>query len=320
MFVKRFEELNKDLFEECGGKAAHLGELTSLKLNVPGGFSVLGQAYYHHLEVNGLKGRIDEAAAKIDFDDFQGLEEKTKEIRELISAAPVPPEIEKEIVESYAALSRDGVEPFVAVRSSVAIKDSPVSSFPGMMDTFHYIRGAQNVVQKVKECWASVWSGRAAFARHSKGLDYNKAVIAPTVQLMVNSEMAGVLFTINPITGSKDEIVVESNWGLGETVVCGRCQSDLYVMTKNPVSIKDKRVAKKHETYRQAEGGGAEWAEVTGEKVSRATLTDAQIEELCKIACLIENHYGCCQDIEFAYEKDNLYILQARRARAGGEQ
>lgn len=319
MFVKRFEELNKDRFEECGGKAAHLGELTSLRLNVPGGFSVLGDAYYHHLEVNGLKERIDAVAATINFDDFQDLEDKTKQIRELITAAPVPPEIEKDVIESYAMLSRDGMDPFVAVRSSVAIKDSSVSSFPGMMDTFHYIRGAQNVVQKVKECWASLWSGRAAFARYSKGLDHNKAVIAPTIQLMVNSEVAGVLFTLNPISGSKDEIVVESNWGLGETVVCGRCQSDLYVMTKNPVTIKDKRIARKHETYFQAEGGGAEWVEVAGEKVSQATLTDAQIQELCRIACLIEDHYGCCQDIEFAFEKDNLYILQARRARAGGE-
>ncbi len=319
MFVKRFEQLNKDLFEECGGKAAHLGELTSLKLNVPGGFSVLGDAYYHHLEVNGLKEQVDAAAATINFDDFQDLEAKTKPIREMIIAAPMPSEIEKEIIDNYARLSQGGADPFVAVRSSVAIKDSAVSSFPGMMDTFHYIRGAQNVVQKVKECWASVWSGRAAFARHSKGLDHNKAVIAPTIQLMVNSEVAGVLFTLNPITGSKDEIVVESNWGLGETVVCGRCQSDQYVITKKPVAVKNKRVAKKYETYRQAEGGGAEWAEVAGEKVSQPTLTDAQIEELCRIAGVIENHYGFCQDIEFAYEKDNLYILQARRAKAGGE-
>ncbi len=145
----------------------------------------------------------------------------------------MPKEIEDEIVENYKRLSGEE-DAFVAVRSSVAVKDSPVSSFPGMMDTFHYIRGAKNVVEKVREVWASVWSGRAAFARHSKGLDYNKAVIAPTIQKMVNSESAGVLFTVNPISGSKDEIVVEANWGLGETVVCGRCQSDLYIMTKSP--------------------------------------------------------------------------------------
>jgi pyruvate,water dikinase len=318
MFVKSFEHLHKDMFEECGGKAAHLGELTSLQLSVPNGFAVLGDAYYQHLKVNNLTDRINAVAVCINFDYFQDLEDKTRQIRELIIAAPVPPEIEQEIMENYVKLSAKE-EPFVAVRSSVAIKDSAVSSFPGMMDTFHYVQGAKNVVEKVKECWASVWSGRAAFARHSKGLDHHKAVIAPTVQLMVNSEVAGVLFTVNPITGEKNEIVIESNWGLGETVVCGRCQSDLYVMTKSPLTIKDKRIARKHETYVQAEGGGAKWAEVETARVSQPTLTDGQIEELCRTACLIEEHYGCHQDIEWAFEKGKLYILQARRAKAGGE-
>ena len=318
MFVKTFQELDKDMFEVCGGKAAHLGELTRMQVSVPGGFAVLGDAYYHHLEANNLREMIDTLAAGIDFDDFQGLEDQTKKIRDLISAAPVPKEIEDEIVENYKLLS-GGEDVFVAVRSSVAVKDSPVSSFPGMMDTFHYIRGAKNVVEKVREVWASVWSGRAAFARHSKGLDYNKAVIAPTIQKMVNSESAGVLFTVNPISGSKDEIVVEANWGLGETVVCGRCQSDLYIMTKSPVTIKDKRIAKKMETYIQSEGGGAKWADVDPDKAAKPTLSDAQIEELCCVACAIENHYGVQQDIEWAYENDKLYILQARKARAGGD-
>ena len=318
MFVKGFEQLGKDMFEECGGKAAHLGELTSLRLNVPNGFTVLGDAYYHHLTVNNLTERIDTLAAAINYDDFQDLEEKTRQIRELIVAVPMPSEIEREIIENYANLSTTE-NPFVAVRSSVAIKDSPVSSFPGMMDTFHYIQGATNVVEKTKECWASVWSGRAAFARHAKGLDYSKAVIAPTIQLMVNSEVAGVLFTVNPITGAKNEIVIESNWGLGETVVCGKCQSDFYVLTKSPVTIKDKRIARKHETYIQAEGGGAKWVEVAAEKVSQPTLAEGQVEELCRTACLIEEHYGCHQDIEWAFEKGKLYILQARRAKVGGE-
>ncbi len=357
MFIKGFEELRKEMFQDCGGKAAHLGELTSLNLNVPPGFSVLGNAYYHHLEVNDLQQRVSAMAAKLDFDDFQGLEAKCNEIRDLIIAAPVPAGISEEIVEYYGRLrpgemkpadTPEANEPFVAVRSSVAMKDSAVSSFPGMMDTFHYVRGAGNVVDKVKECWASVWSGRAAFARHQKGLDYNKAVIAPTIQLMVNAEIAGVLFTVNPITGSKNEIVVESNWGLGETVVCGRYHSDLYVLTKSPcfanptpaclaagkngtytyadggngtpnvcVTVAQKKIAHKHETYVQAAGGGAETVEVAPEKVNQATLTDKNVQELCRTVCLIEKHYGCHQDIEFAFEKDILYILQARTAKTG---
>ena len=320
MFVKRFEEIGKEMFQECGGKAAHLGELTNLKLKVPKGFNVNGEAYYYHLKKNDLEEQIRKISETINYEDFQDLEKKTQKVRELIVNAPIPPEIEQEIVEQYERLSSgDQQQPFVAVRSSVAVKDSPVSSFPGMMDTFHYIQGAETVVEKVKECWASVWSGRAAFARHNKGIEHFKAVIAPTVQLMVNSQVAGVLFTVNPISGEKNEIVIESNWGLGETVVCGKCQSDLYIINKKPFRVNQKKIARKEQTYIQVKEGGAEWAPVETEKVNEPTLTTEQIEELCKIACSVEDHYGCHQDIEWAYEKGALYILQARRAKVGGE-
>ena len=305
------------MFQECGGKAAHLGELTSLKLNVPNGFNVLGHAFYHHLQKNVLGDRVGEISRKINYDDYQDLEEKTEKIRALIVNAPIPPEIEKEIVENYERLSRDQQKPYVAVRSSVAVKDSSVSSFPGMMDTFHYIQGADRVVEKVKECWASVWSGRAAFSRHTKGIEHTKAIIAPTIQLMVNSDTAGVLFTVNPITGSKDDIVIEANWGLGESVVCGKCICDFYTADKNLFCIKVKKIAKKRQTYVQNKAGGADWVDVEPEKVNMPTLTENQVEELCRVACLIEGHYGYPQDIEWAYEKGVLYVLQARRAKTG---
>lgn len=320
MYVKRFEEINKDMFQECGGKAANLGELAKLKLNVPDGFNVIGDAFYYHLKKNRLEDKIRELSGIINYDNFQDLEEKTKEIRELIVSEPVPFEIEQEIVEHYKRLTKDeGKPPFVAVRSSVAVKESSISSFPGMMDTFHYIRKAKSVVEKVRECWASVWSSRATFTRHSKGIEHGRAIIAPTIQLMVNSEVAGVLFTANPISGSKEDIVIESNWGLGEAVVSGKCVSDLYIMDKRSFKIKERRIAKKHLTFIQNKDGGAKWVEVEPEKVNQPTLSDSQIEELCKVGSRIEDHYGCHQDIEWAYEKGVLYILQARRAKLGGE-
>jgi len=318
-FVKRFEEINKDMVQECGGKASHLGELTHLGLNVPRGFCVLAKAFSSHLKGNQLEEQIGNIALTIDYEIFEDLEEKTGQIRKLIADAPMPQEIEQEIVESYGSLSGGGQDPFVAVRSSVAVKDSPISSFPGMMDTFHYIQGAKNVVDKVKECWGSVWSGRAAFARHSKEIEHAKAIIAPTVQLMVNSDVAGVLFTVNPVSGSKDDIVIEANWGLGESVVCGKCICDFYTADKNLLCIKVKKIAKKRQTFMQAKGGGTEWVEVEPEKVDKATLTETQVEELCRLACLIEGHYSYPQDIEWAYEKGVLYVLQARRAKIGGE-
>lgn len=166
-FVRRLTQLTKEMFEECGGKAANLGELTKLNLNVPDGFSVLGDSYYHHLEANHLRERIDAIAATLDPDNYQDLESKTQSIRDLIMGAPVSREIETEIAWNYIDLSKGG-EALVAVRSSVAIKGSPISSFPGLMDTFHYVLGARNVIARVKDCWASVWSTRAAFTRISK--------------------------------------------------------------------------------------------------------------------------------------------------------
>ena len=332
-FVKGFELLNKDMFEECGGKAAHLGELSKLNLNVPYGFSVLGDSFYHHLAANHLQEKVDEIAATLNVEDYAGLEKKTAEIRRLIVEAPVPKEIATQIADKYNNLS-EAKNPFVAVRSSVAIKGSPISSFPGLMDTFHYVKGAANVIEKVRECWASVWSGRAAFTRLVKGLEHNKAVIAPTIQLMVNSEIAGVLFTVNPINRSKEEIVIESNWGLGETVVSGRCSSDFYVLRKlcrdygtktcpecpnNSVALREEKIANKTETCIQAPGGGRQWVQNPTEKATRPTLNSAQLHELCCASCAIEEHYRYPQDLEWAFEKGKLYILQTRRAKIGGQ-
>lgn len=318
MFIKTFKELRKDMYEECGGKASHLGELTSLGLNVPAGYTVLGSAYYHHLEVNSLIEKIKAIVTTIDFNTYEDAEQKTQVIRNMIVDAEMPPEIEKEIVEHYGMLPGDK-DPFVAVRSSVAMKNSAISSFPGLMDTYHYIKGPVQVVEKVKECWASVWSTRAAVTRHNKKLDHEKAVIAPTIQLMVNSEVAGVAFTINPITKAQDEIMIESNWGLGETVVSGKATSDLYIVDKKTWEIKEKIIANKEHSYVQAAGGGGIWIDVEPSKAKAPTLTSEMVKELCRVARIIEDHYGYPQDIEWAFEKGQLYILQARKARASGE-
>jgi pyruvate,water dikinase len=331
-FVRTFAQLGKEMYEECGGKAAHLGELTKLDLSVPNGFSVLGKSYYHHLEVNHLQEQINALAETLNPENYKDMEATSQTIRDLIMGAPIPPEIEAEIRSGYANLAQ-GKDVFVAVRSSVAIQGSAISSFPGMMDTFHYIRGGNDVVAKVKECWASVWSGRAAHTRISKHLEHNKAVIAPTVQLMVNSEVAGVLFTLNPINRSRDEIVIESNWGLGETVVSGRCSSDFYVLRKlcsgygvktcpecpyESTAVREEKIANKVECCIGAEGGGRQWVKNPPEKAQQPTLTALQLHELCRVSCMIEEHYRYPQDIEWAFEKGRLYILQTRRAKVGG--
>jgi pyruvate,water dikinase len=317
-FVKKFEAINKEMFQECGGKASHLGELTSLKLNVPKGFCVLAEAFSRHLKHNHLDEQITEIAQGIHYDDFQDLEQKTSKIRSLIENAEILPEIEEEIIENYQNLLEGETEPFVAVRSSVAVKGSSISSFPGMMDTFHYLRGSGTVIANVRRCWASVWSARAASTRQRKGIEHSKAIIAPIVQNMVNSRAAGVIFTLNPLNGDPSKIVIEGSWGLGESVVSGAVTPDKVVVDKVVLEINERIISPKNiECVYDPEKGKVVHAQVASDLQNKPCLDDEEIKELVRLAKCIEEHYGCPQDIEWAIDRNfpfpnNIFILQSR--------
>jgi pyruvate,water dikinase len=317
-FVRRFDAINKDMSQECGGKASHLGELTSMKLNVPKGFCVVADAFSNHLKRNKLEEQIAEIIQGIDYDDYEGLEQSTGKIRSLIESAEMPPEIEEEIIENYQSLLDDEPEPFVAIRSSVAVKESPISSFPGMMDTYYYLRGGQTVAANVKRCWASVWSARAAFTRKTKGVEHAKAIIAPIVQKMVNARTAGVMFTLNPLNGDLSKIVIEGCWGLGEGLVSGAITPDQFVVDKVVSEINKRTISPKSiACVFDPEKCGAVNAEVASDLQNKPCLEDREIQELVRIAKNIERHYGHPQDIEWAIEKDfpfpeNVHILQSR--------
>jgi pyruvate,water dikinase len=317
-FAWRFEKINKDMSQQCGGKAAHLGELTGLKLNVPRGFCVVADAFTAHLKSNRLDEPIAEIVEGLDYDDFEALEEKTGRIRLMIENAEMPPEIHEEIIDSYQNLLEDEPEPFVAVRSSVAVRDSTISSFPGMMDTFHYLRGAETIVDNVKRCWASVWSARAASARRKKGVEHSKAIIAPVVQSMVNARSAGVMFTLNPLNGDPSRVVIEGSWGLGESVVSGAVTPDKVVVDKVLLEVTEKFAACKNiECVHDLERGGVVHMEVAPDMQNKLCLNDDEIKELVLLAKRIEEHYGCAQDIEWAIDRDfsfpdSIFILQSR--------
>jgi pyruvate,water dikinase len=317
-YVVPLQELSAGLFQEFGGKAANLGELIKAGFNVPPGFCIKSDAHFYLLDFNSLSQQISEIVNTIDFDDLTGLAEKTGRIRSLIIDAQIPKDLEEDIIRNYEALQTlGGKELLVAIRSSVAVKGTPISSFPGMMDTFHYIRGSDQVLQSIKKCWASVWTTRAAIARHQKKIDHFLALIAPIVQEMVDSEVAGVMFTINPITSSKDEIVIESNWGLGETVVSGGAVSDFYVVDKATLSTKKSIIARKLQmiVYDRGEGMRSKQVPVPAEKVQQPTLTASMLKQLAMTGLQIEAHYGIPQDIEWAYSGGRLFILQSRTAR-----
>jgi pyruvate,water dikinase len=268
------------------------------------------------MEQNGLKPRIDEIVVGLDYEDYGGIEEKTSRIRDLITNARIPQDLFQEIREAIEELNTPE-ESFVAVRSSVAVKDSPISSFPGMMDTYHYLKGEAEIVEHIRKCWGSLWTSRAAMSRHHKGVDHHLGLIAPIVQKMVHSEVAGVLFTANPITSNRDEIVIEANWGLGESVVSGKSMNDFFVVGKSPLKLKDKKISKKTLmiSFHEEKGYGRKEMAVAPDMMDAPTLSDEQAEQLAGVGLKIEEVFGFPQDIEWAYDKGELFILQSRNIR-----
>lgn len=312
-YIKSFDEMTKQDFQEAGGKAANLGELTKGGFRVPPGFCVTSEALFVHIDENGLEPKIDEIVERLNYEDYTDLEEKTKQIRELITSSPTPEILITQMKDAIKKLN-DPDPPFVAVRSSVAVKGSTVSSFPGMMDTYHYIKGEDEIIHYVKECWASLWTSRAAMTRQHKGIDHKLGLIAPVVQKMVNSEVAGVMFTANPITSSRDEMVIESNWGLGESVVSGKSMNDFFLVGKQGPSLKQSQISKKTIMidFDSEKGFGRRETAVPANLMDQPTLTEDQVLALANIGLKIEDLFGYPQDVEWAYENGALYVLQSR--------
>ena len=205
----------------------------------------------------------------------------------------------------------------MAVRSSVAVKDTEISSFPGMMDTFHYLKGEEEVLSHIRQCWASLWTMRAAMNRRHKGIDHSRGLIAPIVQKMVFPDAAGVLFTANPITSSRNEIVIESNWGLGESVVSGKSMNDFYLFDKDTTVIKQKNIPKKTIMidFDREKGSGRREHTVAPDMMDKPTITDEQAVALARKGLEIETSFGFPQDIEWAFQAGQLFILQTRNIR-----
>ncbi len=315
-FVKTFGEMTKEDIQEAGGKAANLGELTQNGFNVPPGFCVTSESLSYHTEKNNVQPEIDAIAADFDYEDFGKMDEKTAKIRGLIANAEIPDDLYKEICGAITALNTP--EPsFVAVRSSVAVKDSPVASFPGMMDTYHYLKGEDEIVEHIRKCWASLWTSRATFNRYHKNIDHHLGLIAAIVQKMVNPEMAGVLFTANPITSSRDEMVIEANWGLGESVVSGKSMNDFFVLDHSSGKEKTRKIAKKTVMvcFDKDKGFGRKEMAVAPDMMDVTTLSEEQVNDLGNIGLKIESVFGFPQDIEWAYQKGELFILQSRNIR-----
>jgi pyruvate,water dikinase len=320
-YVLWFEEIDKSDWVLVGGKSANLGEMVKAGIPVPPGFAVTSYAYKEFIEKTGLKSKISEALKEVaNSKDPKAFEEVSARIRRIIEEEEIPEGIARAIVENYRKLcekvGRANVP--VAVRSSATAEDLPGASFAGQQDTFLNVEGEKEVLLKVKKCWSSLFTPRAIFYRQEKGIDHDKVLMSVVVQKMVNAKAAGVMFTIHPVTGERDKIVIEGGWGLGEAVVSGSVTPDTYVVDKKTLKILEKRIAEKtHEVIRDPLSGQTVKVEVPPERRKAPCLTDEEVVKLAELALRIEQHYGHPQDIEWAIDRDmkfpeNIFIVQSR--------
>jgi pyruvate,water dikinase len=317
-----FENLRKEDVPIVGGKNASLGEMISANMPVPPGFAITAFAYEKFIEETRIAAKIYEIIKETvtDINDPKQYDAASKKIRELIEKTPIPKAIEEAIRSAYKELNKrlNLKDTFVAVRSSATAEDLPDASFAGQQETFLNTKGIDDVLDKTRKCWSSLFTPRAIFYRNEKGFPHEKVFISVGVQKMVNSRAAGVMFTINPVTGDRDEIMIEGNYGLGETVVSGIVNPDDFLLDKKTLNIKSRRIANKTIMYlRDPATGKTVHLDVPEAKRKEFCISEDEVMRLGQHAKLIEEHYGKPMDIEWAIDQDlpfpkNMFIVQAR--------
>ena len=317
-----FETLRKEDVPIVGGKNASLGEMISANMPVPPGFAITAFAYEKFIEETRIAAKIYEIIKQTvtDINDPKQYDAASKRIRELIEKTPMPKAIEEAIRSAYKELNKrlNLKDTFVAVRSSATAEDLPDASFAGQQETFLNTKGIDDVLDKTRKCWSSLFTPRAIFYRNEKGFPHEKVFISVGVQKMINSRAAGVMFTINPVTGDRDEIMIEANYGLGETVVSGVVNPDDFLLDKKTLNIKSRRIANKTIMYvRDPATGKTVHLDVPEAKRKEFCISEDEVMRLGQHAKLIEEHYGKPMDIEWAIDQDssfpkNMFIVQAR--------
>lgn len=305
IFIKEFNELGRDDIDQAGGKGANLGELTRAGFPVPPGFVIVTDAYRAYVAEHQLADKIAALAAPTDA--AGGYESASEQIRALF-ADEISDVLRVEIADAYAPLGEDVP---VAVRSSATAEDLPEASFAGQQDTYLNVRGLDDLLLAVRDCWASLWTARALAYRARQGMDPAAVSLAVVVQHMVDAQAAGVMFTANPGNGHRDEAVISAAWGLGESVVSGSVNTDNVVVRKSDGTVLSSETANKAVMTVRAEQRTQEQP-VPPDQRQQSVLSESDAAELAAYGTRIESHYGIPQDIEWARADGQFFIVQAR--------
>ena len=307
-----FNEVTRKDIPLVGGKGANLGEMTNARIPVPPGFIVTASAYFDFLEATGISEQIRTLLKPLDTNNSTQLQEISAKVKDVIMSATMPEETATAIRQAYTTMGNG----LVAVRSSATAEDLPEASFAGQQATFLNINGEDEVVDAVQRCWASLFEPRAIFYREENGFEHFKVGIAVPVQRMVQSDASGVMFTVEPTTSDRSKITIEAVLGLGEMIVSGDVTPDHYVVSKNDMKIVNKEVKAQEWKLIKKEGGKGKEdnikVDLTPEEQSRQKITDEDIITLAKIGKGLEDHYQHPQDVEWAKENDEIFIVQTR--------
>ena len=295
-----------------GGKSAHLGDLLRAGFPVPPGFAVTTRAFDLVLH-DEFRQQVDELVADVHPDDTAELEVKAAHIRKVVEALDVPDDLAGELGESYAALGREvgRDEPAVAVRSSAVAEDAADASFAGVQSTYLWLRGSDAVLRGIRRCWASYFNAEALSyrARHAA----SPAGMSVAVQTMVDARVAGVMFTLNPVSGDPSSVAIEASYGLGVTVVGGEVTPDSFLVSKVTGEIVRSTLGEK--AVECVAGGDTTLVrDVDDERRARLCLEPGELERLVALARRVERHYGCHQDLEWAIDRrlGEVFLLQSR--------
>jgi pyruvate,water dikinase len=315
-----FEECTKDSVDLVGGKCSSLGELINAGVRVPPGFALTTHGFRQFMRDAGIQSAVRKLLDGLDHEDMEKLEEASRVIREMIESCSISIELEDLVAECYRKLSVRCCIPAapVAVRSSATAEDLPGASFAGQQDTYLWIRGIDDVMHHVRRCISSLYTGRAIAYRMKMGFPHEQVAISVGIQKMANSFSAGVMFTIHPTNGDRSVIVIDSNYGFGESVVSGEVTPDHFVVNKVALDIMERTISTKEICYTvdlKAQKSVA--TEIPFERQKVQSIIDDEVTELAWMGKKIEKHYGRPMDIEWAIDKDlpaggNIFILQAR--------
>jgi pyruvate,water dikinase len=306
-FVTRLQDVGADSAEHVGGKAANLGEMLRAGLPVPPGFVLTTDAYRHFVAANALQPQIERLAGSVAADDAPALDRAAGAIAALFAGGAMPQDIVSALRESYRTLGAQAV----AVRSSATAEDLAGASFAGQMESFLNVQGEEALLAAVRRCWASLWTARAISYRARQGIAPAAVSLAVVVQQFVEAEAAGVLFTANPVSGHRGQMVVDAVWGLGEALVGGQASPDHWVLDGPTGRVLHAAIARK--TVRTAtREGGTYLADLPAELREWPVLNEGQLADLATLGRRAAAYFGRPQDIEWAVAGGRLYLVQSR--------